>query len=120
MDRFGDMTHKEFTNAIKRQHFVKSKQLVSLFERNLVDCSDNEGIDAESSYPYEARDGQCRFIKGNVDATDTGYVNVLKGSEQDLQVAVVSIDWISVAIDASQDLFQFICTVFIMNDTAQQ
>ena len=31
----------------------------------------NEGIDTESSYPYEARDGKCRFKKANVGATDT-------------------------------------------------
>ena len=36
-----------------------------------------------------------------------GYVNVTKGSEQDLQVAIVAIASISVAIDASQDSFQF-------------
>jgi cathepsin L len=31
----------------------------------------NEGIDTEKSYPYEARDGKCRFKKEDVGATDT-------------------------------------------------
>ena len=31
----------------------------------------NNGIDTESSYPYEARNGSCRFDPKNVGATDT-------------------------------------------------
>ncbi len=32
---------------------------------------ENNGIDTESSYPYEARNGKCRFDPRNVGATDT-------------------------------------------------
>ena len=133
------------TGALEGQHFGKTKQLVSLSEQNLVDCSGkfgnmgcdgglmdaafqyikaNEGIDTETSYPYEARDGKCRFNKANVGATDTvsraakndvasgllllqGFVDIKTQNETDLQLAIATVGPISVAIDASQDSFQF-------------
>ncbi len=89
---------------------------------------DNEGIDTEDSYPYEANDGQCRFKKADVGATDTvninhfqenlnlfkymviifqGFVDITAQDEGALQLAIATIGPISVAIDASQDSFQF-------------
>ncbi|CAF4455634.1 unnamed protein product, partial [Adineta steineri] len=67
----------------------------------------NNGIDTEKSYPYEAQDGKCRFKKENVGATDTGFVDIKAQNETDLQNAIATIGPISVAIDASQDSFQF-------------
>jgi Papain family cysteine protease len=37
---------------------------------------DNQGVDTEDSYPYEAQDNQCRFNPQNVGAADTGYTKI--------------------------------------------
>jgi cathepsin L len=115
------------TGSTEGCHFITKKQLVSLSEQNLVDCSDaqgnqgcdgglmtqamdyiisNNGIDTESSYPYTAEDGNCQFKTANVGATLASYVNVNQGDENDLQTKTYT-GPTSVAIDASQSSFQF-------------
>jgi len=116
------------TGSLEGQHFRKSGKLVSISEQNLVDCSksfgnegcnggwmdssfsyikSNNGIDTEVSYPYEAKDGKCRFNKSNVGSTDTGFTDIKQGSESDLEAAIATVGPISVAIDASKMSFQF-------------
>ncbi|XP_066156431.1 cathepsin L-like [Euwallacea fornicatus] len=115
------------TGALEGQHFRRTKQLVSLSEQNLVDCSvkygnngcngglmdnafryikDNRGIDTEKSYPYKAEDEKCHFIPKNVGATDKGFVDIESGSERDLKSAVATVGPVSIAIDASHESFQ--------------
>jgi len=115
------------TGSTEGCHQIKTKSLVSLSEQNLVDCSSaqgnqgcngglmtsamdyiikTKGVDTESSYPYHASDGTCKWKLANVGATLTGYSNVQSGSETGLQTAGVS-GPVSVAIDASHSSFQF-------------
>jgi C1A family cysteine protease len=79
------------TGSLEGQTFAKTKTLPSISEQQLVDCSDkfgnlgcdgglmigafeyikqNNGIDSEKSYPYEASDGKCRFKPEDIVATD--------------------------------------------------
>jgi len=67
----------------------------------------NQGIDTEDSYKYTAQDGKCKFTKENVGATCTGFTDLPSGDEDALTAAIATIGPISVAIDASQDSFQF-------------
>jgi cathepsin L len=116
------------TGSIEGQHALSTQKLVSVSEQQLVDCSKsydnygcdggwmdnafkytihNKGLDTEDSYPYQARDGTCRFKPASVGATISGYADVTKGSESALQTAVANVGPISVAIDASHSSFQF-------------
>jgi len=117
------------TGSMEGQHALKTKKLVSLSEQNLVDCSmkegnhgcfgglpdyafkyvkDNGGIDTEASYPYTAKNGKkCLYNATTSGANLTSWVDVVKGSEADLQKAVATVGPISVGIDASRPTFHF-------------
>jgi len=120
------------TGSMEGAHALATKNLTSLSEENLVQCSQkegdqgcngglmddafqyvitNKGIDTEASYPYTSGNGQtggpCAFKKVNIGATISSFKDVTSGSESALQVAVGTIGPVSVAIDASHQSFQF-------------
>nr|UJP31640.1 cathepsin L1 [Dermestes maculatus] len=115
------------TGALEGQHFRKTGQLVELSPQNLIDCSkpfgndgceggfitqgyeyviQNNGIDSEPQYAYEARDANCRFQRKEA-ATCTGYVSIPAGDERALEAAVATIGPVSAAINAGVASFQF-------------
>jgi len=116
------------TGSLEGQHFRKTGKLLSLSEQNLVDCSHhwgnngcnggvmdnafryikaNHGVDTESSYPYNAHENDCHFKRNSVGETDKGFVDIPQGSESALKKAVATVGPVSVAIDASNESFQF-------------
>lgn len=115
------------TGSLEGQYFRKAGTLKSFSEQQLVDCSGHfgdhgcnggfmdyafdyvlkYGIEAEQSYPYEAKERRCEYKKEYVVAKDRGHIDVMRGSEGDLQKAVATVGPISVAIDAGHSSFHF-------------
>ncbi|XP_036443814.1 cathepsin L1-like [Colossoma macropomum] len=114
------------TGALEGQMFKKTKQLVSLSEQQLVDCSQNfgnkgcqggflhkafeyikssGGLETASTYPYQAKEEVCRFNNQKTWATCSNY-KWGAPTEDALQSAVATIGPISVAVDASQHSLQ--------------
>jgi len=114
------------TGALEGQHSIQARQLVSLSESNLVDCSSaygpqgcnggwqddayryivaNGGIDTEASYPYVPKQQACRFNAANIGANATGSYRLPTGDEAALKKAVAIRGPIAVAIDATSSLF---------------
>jgi cathepsin L len=112
------------TGGVEGAHQIKSGQLVSLSEQQLVDCAGssgnqgcngglmddafqyiikNQGIGTEASYPYTARDGSCKKVTAA--AMITGFKDVAAGSESGLMSAV-QMQPVSIAIEADQSGFQ--------------
>jgi len=114
------------TGSVEALNFIYTKNLISLSEQNLMDCStkygnngcnggwmdsafryiiDNNGIDTESSYPYQTAQGACRFNSANIGATMKSFSDMPSGNEGALQNAILK-QPVSVAIDAGHTSFQ--------------
>jgi len=117
------------TGALESHHARSTGKLVSLSEQQLVDCStnwgnngcngglmdnafkyvhDNKGLDDEKTYPYIGKDeAACKFRRRSIVTTCDGFVDIPEGNETSLQEALALQGPVSVAIDASQESFQF-------------
>ncbi|XP_052012964.1 cathepsin M [Apodemus sylvaticus] len=115
------------TGAIEGQMFRKTGQLIPLSEQNLVDCSrpqgnrgcylgntylalqyvkENGGLESDATYPYEEKEGLCRYNPENSTASIRGIEFVPK-NEDALMNAVATVGPISVAVDARHESFLF-------------
>ncbi|KAK9117391.1 hypothetical protein Sjap_016338 [Stephania japonica] len=114
--------------AVEGINQIKTKELVSLSEQELIDCDtdnnnqgcngglmdmafefieQNGGLTTEQNYPYKARDGSCDSLKENYHAvTIDGHEDVPANDENALMKAVAN-QPVSVAIDAGGSDFQF-------------
>ncbi|CAB3370068.1 Hypothetical predicted protein [Cloeon dipterum] len=114
------------TGSLEGQQFRKTGDLVSLSEQNLIDCSGwlgnfgcsggetdlafqyamSDGIDTEESYPYQGINGTCRYNASQIGATASGFMDIGRGDEDELQAAVATMGPVSVVINA-KDSFRF-------------
>uniref|UniRef100_A0A8C6GH15 Cathepsin Q n=1 Tax=Mus spicilegus TaxID=10103 RepID=A0A8C6GH15_MUSSI len=115
------------TGAIEGQMFKKTGKLIPLSVQNLVDCSrpqgnrgcrwgntyngfqyvlHNGGLEAQATYPYEGKEGLCRYNPKNSAAKITGFV-VLPESEDVLMDAVATKGPIATGVHVVSSSFRF-------------
>jgi C1A family cysteine protease len=126
------------TGALEGARFLKTGELVALSEQNLLDCDhvdlacngglmDNAfkfdeksgGLCSEQDYPYEAKrndvcnPSNCTDVPGSIVST---FIDVPPGNVTAL-ISAIAMQPISIAIEASQFVFQFYKSGVINDDS---
>ncbi|KAM9992127.1 hypothetical protein ACTFIZ_012795 [Dictyostelium cf. discoideum] len=115
--------------VIESSHFIKNKELITLSEQNIIDCTidmgnngcmgglasiafdyviKQKGIDSEFDYPYEGHlvepyegRGRCRYNSFYSKASISSYYEIERFNENELTHSLLNSP-VSVMIDASQ------------------
>jgi len=114
------------TGALEGAKFIRTGELVSLSEQNLLDCDHTDlgcsgglmdnafkfdeksgGLCSEADYPYKAKQGKCNSNCTDVPGTIVKtFVDVPPGKQKAL-LSAIALQPISVAIEGSTFSFQF-------------
>ncbi|OEH73755.1 cathepsin L [Cyclospora cayetanensis] len=115
------------SGAVEGAWCSKTRELVSLSEQMLMDCSGylgnnscngglmddafsyitHRGLCTEADYPYEAHDDKCRATRCKVRVHIGGFYDVPPKNETAMKAALATHGPVSVAIQADQVDFQF-------------
>jgi len=125
------------TGALEGAKYVKTGELVSLSEQNLLDCDHKDlgcrgglmdnafkfdeksgGLCSEEDYPYEAKQGTiCKTDCTDVPGTQVKtFVDVPPGNANAL-LAALALQPVSIAVQADQFVFQFYKKGVLDNDS---
>ncbi|ETO74854.1 hypothetical protein F444_09492 [Phytophthora nicotianae P1976] len=115
------------TGCLESHVKLKHGEFTILSEQNLLDCAQNfdnhgcngglpshafeyvkynGGLDTEETYPYEAKEGKCKFNTYHVGAQVDQVVNITARNENELKAAVGSTGPVSIAFQVVSD-FRF-------------
>lgn len=115
------------TGCLESHNILKNGKSVLLSEQQLLDCAQafdnhgcngglpshafeyihyNGGLDTEDTYPYEAKEGKCKFNTYHVGVRVDTVVNITARNEVELKAAVGTTGPVSVAFQVVKD-FRF-------------